>query len=47
MYCLNLEHQVGGPKAHDRVARVELVTTGWELRDADSSPRLVTAYIDG
>lgn len=27
--------------------RVELVTTGWELRGADDSPRLVTAYIDG
>jgi Domain of unknown function (DUF6883) len=31
----------------NRAARVELVTTSWELRDPDASPRLVTAYIDG
>jgi Domain of unknown function (DUF6883) len=99
LYCLNLEHEIGGPKARgfaqilgigiadiaylvqalhtgvreapvtdvrdnapygvlcevrirvrglrDRAERVELVTTSWELRDVDSSPRLVTAYIDG
>jgi hypothetical protein len=29
---------------HDRVVEV---TTSWELRDEHSSPRLVTAYIDG
>jgi hypothetical protein len=98
-YCLNLDHEIGGPKAqafqrvlgigladvehltdalragivqepitdvrdnapfgvlcevrvtvgglrehHDRVVAV---TTSWELRHAEDSPRLVTAYIDG
>lgn len=27
--------------------RVANVTTAWELRDPDSAPRLVSAYIEG
>ena len=37
--------RVAGLREHrDRVVPV---TTSWELRHADDSPRLVTAYIDG
>lgn len=31
---------------HDRAQRGASVTTAWELRHAEDSPRLVTAFID-